>query len=89
MGYAVASGCMAYDPTHIVIGGGLIDPDATTAEFRERYREGIRSAAGEFAWCDIGSLHFHEAALGELSQAIGAALLARSSDRYLFSKGST
>ena len=77
MGYAVATGGMAYDPVHIVIGGGLMDPEATTPAFRKRYLDGIRSAAAEYAWTDVDAWHFHEAALGELSQAVGAALMAR------------
>ncbi len=78
MGYAVAAGCMAYDPTHIVIGGGLIDPGATTPAFRQRYMSGIEKATAEVAWVEIKKLSFHEASLGELSQAIGAALYAAS-----------
>ncbi|MDP0496065.1 MAG: ROK family protein [Verrucomicrobiota bacterium JB024] len=76
MGAAVATGCMAYDPTHIVIGGGLIDPEATTPAFRQRYLEGIKHSTAEYVWVEIDKLHFHEASLGELSQATGAALLA-------------
>jgi len=75
LGYAVAVGCMAYDPTHIVIGGGLMDHDATLPEFRSRYLEGVRLGASEYHWGEIDNLIFHEASLGELSQAIGAALL--------------
>lgn len=77
MGLAVAVGCMAYDPTHVIIGGGLMDPDATTAAFRSRYIEGVRAEFAAHAWGDPASIRFHEAALGDLSQAIGAALLAR------------
>jgi glucokinase len=76
LGYAVAVGCMACDPTHIVIGGGLMDRDATTPAFRKRYLDAVRNGASEYLWGDITSLAFHEASLGELSQAIGAALLA-------------
>jgi len=75
LGYAVAVGCMAYDPTHIVIGGGLMDREATSPAFRERYLAGVRKAAVEYLWGNPKDLHFHEASLGELSQAIGAALL--------------
>lgn len=77
MGYAVATACMAYDPTHVVIGGGLIDPGATSAGFRKRYMGVIRTAAERYSWSPIEQLTFHEARLGELSQAIGAALIAR------------
>jgi len=78
MGLAVATGAMAYDPTHIVIGGGLMDPDATSSAFRKRYLEQIQASAKDYAWVPIEQLRFHPAALGELSQAIGAALLAAS-----------
>lgn len=77
LGHAAAVGCMAYDPTHIVIGGGLMDHLATTAGFRARYLEHVRAGTAECHWGDVADLHFHEASLGELSQAIGAALLAR------------
>jgi predicted NBD/HSP70 family sugar kinase len=76
MGTAVATGCMAYDPTHIIIGGGLIDPEATTQGFRQRYLDGIKRSTAEYAWVGMDKLRFHEASLGELSQATGAALLA-------------
>jgi glucokinase len=77
MGHAVATACMAYDSSHVVIGGGLIDPEATTPGFRKRYLGRIRSSAAEYSWIPIDQLAFHEASLGELSQTIGAALLAR------------
>lgn len=79
MGYAVAIGGMAYDPTHIIIGGGLMDEEATTEDFRQRYLEGIRVAAATYAWTPVEKLTFQAAVLGELSQAIGAAMLAQSS----------
>lgn len=79
MGHAVATGCMAYDPTHVIIGGGLIDKEATTAAFRERYLNGIWKSATEYFWVGPDKLTLQEAVLGELSQAVGAALLARSS----------
>jgi len=66
------------DPTYVVIGGGLIDPGATTPEFRERYLQGIRAAALPYLWPkQQENVKFVEATLGELSQAIGAALVAR------------
>jgi predicted NBD/HSP70 family sugar kinase len=77
MGFAVATGCMAYDPSHVIIGGGLMDPDATTAEFRTRYLEGIRKSATEYLWVKPQEISLHEASLGERAQAVGAALLAR------------
>lgn len=76
LGYTAAVGCMAYDPTHIVIGGGLMDPESTTPEFRSRYLAQVRKGTAEVHWGDMAELQFHEASFGELSQAIGAALLA-------------
>lgn len=67
-----------FDPTYVVIGGGLIDPGATTPEFRERYMTGIRNAAMPYLWPkQKENVKFVEATLGELSQAIGAAFVAR------------
>ncbi len=66
------------DPTYVVIGGGLIDPGATTPEFRDRYMSGIRNAAMPYLWPrQRENVKFVEATLGELSQAIGAAFVAR------------
>ena len=69
---------MALDPEFVVIGGGLMDPENTTDAFRERYlriiaRDGAPApVAGSSA---TGSRSF-PSTLGELSQAIGAALVA-------------
>ena len=78
MGLLVAQMAMAVDPAYVVIGGGLIDPDATTEEFRERYLGGIAKVAKENLWpTQKDTLKIVAASLGELSQAIGAALVAR------------
>ena len=78
MGLLVAQLAMAVDPACFVVGGGLIDPDATTPEFRERYLGGIKSAALEYLWpTQKDVLRIVPATLGEQSQAIGAALVAR------------
>src|SRR5204863_7763033 len=45
MGLFVAMLAMALDPEYVVIGGGLMDPDATTAAFRGRYLQVLRDAA--------------------------------------------
>jgi glucokinase len=45
LGIHVANLSMALDPGIVVIGGGLVDPESTTPEFRERYLGGIRAAA--------------------------------------------
>lgn len=77
LGLTVAAACMAYDPTHVVIGGGLIDPEATTEAFRQRYLSLIKESALSVLWVGPAEVHFHVAALGELSQAVGAALFAQ------------
>lgn len=76
MGYLIGLLSMAVDPDVFVIGGGLIDPESTTPEFRERYLGKMRETALEYLWpVQRGRLRVVEAELGELSQAIGAALV--------------
>ncbi|MCX7869598.1 MAG: ROK family protein [Terrimicrobiaceae bacterium] len=82
LGIHVANLSMALDARYVVIGGGLVDPHATTPEFRERYLRGIREAA--FPWLypmQQKTIQIVPATLGELSQAIGAALMALYSAR--------
>jgi glucokinase len=77
MGLHVASLAMALDPEFVVIGGGLMDPESTTETFRERYLTGIRDAARPYLWpAQRDRLTIVPAALGDLSQSIGAALAA-------------
>ncbi len=77
LGIHVANLCMALDPGIVVIGGGLIDPESTTPEFRQRYLDGIRRAAEPYLFpAQRARLRIVPASLGELSQAIGAALVA-------------
>jgi len=77
MGLHVASLAMALDPQFVVIGGGLMDTEATTPEFRERYLRLIREAATPYLWpAQRAKIKLVPASLGELSQAIGAALVA-------------
>jgi glucokinase len=60
-----------------VIGGGLMDPEATSAAFRMRYLEAVRDAADPYLWpVQKTRLTIVPAALGDLSQAVGAALAA-------------
>lgn len=58
-----------------------VQPVAEGEGWREErtglYLEGIRQAAAKYSWSPIDQLQFHEARLGELSQAIGAALMAK------------
>ena len=82
LGLHVASLAMALDPGFVVIGGGLMDPEATTPAFRERYLATIRETAAPYLWPTQRSrLTIVPAALGDLSQAIGAALVALYSSR--------
>jgi len=77
MGYFVAMLAMALDPEFVVIGGGLMDPDATTDAFRTRYLKVLRDTADPYLWsAQRLRLTVVPAALGDLSQAIGAALVA-------------
>jgi len=73
----VANLCLALDPRYVVIGGGLMDLEATTTEFRERYLNIIRETADLYLWpAQRETIKIVPASLGELSQAIGAALAA-------------
>jgi glucokinase len=77
LGIHVASLAMALDPQFVVIGGGLMDTAATTAAFRERYLRIIREAAEPYLWpAQQARIEIVPATLGDLSQAIGAALVA-------------
>jgi glucokinase len=54
-----------------------MDPGATTAAFRDRYLRILREAADPFLWpAQRRGLRVEAAALGDMSQAIGAALAA-------------
>ena len=82
MGYFTAMLAMALDPEFVVIGGGLMDPDATTETFRARYLRVLRETAVPYLWgAQRERLTVVPAALGDLSQAIGAALVALYSRR--------
>ena len=77
IGLHVANMAMALDPKFVVIGGGLMDPEATTTAFRERYLNIVRSTAREYLWpSQRAAINIVPASLGDLSQAIGAALSA-------------
>ncbi len=77
LGLHVASLAMALDPAFVVIGGGLMDPEATTAAFRTRYLDNVRAAADPYLWpAQRTRLSVVAASLGDLSQAVGAALAA-------------
>jgi glucokinase len=77
MGLHLANLAMALDPRFVVIGGGLMDPEATTKAFRERYLDIVRSTACAYLWpTQREVIRIIPAALGDLSQSIGAALAA-------------
>ncbi|HYC72642.1 MAG TPA: ROK family protein [Opitutaceae bacterium] len=82
LGLHMASLLVAVDAEYVVIGGGLIDPEATTAVFRENYLRIIRETALPYLWPQQREkLKVVPATLGELSQAIGAALVALYSEK--------
>jgi len=77
LGIHIANLVMALDTQFVVIGGGLMDPTATTAAFRERYLQIMRDTAAPYLWpAQQARLQIVPATLGDLSQAIGAALVA-------------
>jgi predicted NBD/HSP70 family sugar kinase len=77
MGFHVANLVLALDPQFVVIGGGLMDPESTSDEFRERYLQIVRDTARPHLWpVQRDRLTVVASTLGELSQAIGAALVA-------------
>lgn len=77
LGLHVANLAMALDTQFVVIGGGLMDPESTTEAFRERYLRIVRDTALPLLWpTQQQRLSIVPAALGDLSQAIGAALVA-------------
>ena len=68
---------MVLDPEFVVIGGGLMDPESTTDAFRERYLRLVGETARPYLWPQQRDrIRFLPSTLGELSQAIGAALVA-------------
>ena len=77
LGLHVATLSMALDARFIVIGGGLMDPESTTEAFRSRYLRIIGETAAPYLWpAQRASLTIVPASMGDLSQAIGGALVA-------------
>lgn len=77
LGLHVAMLAMALDPQFVVIGGGLMDPESTSPSFRERYLRILWENAEPYLWpAQRKAMRIVPAALGDLSQAIGAALVA-------------
>ena len=77
MGLHIANLVLVLDPEFVVIGGGLMDPENTTDAFRARYLDLVRETARPHLWpVQRDRLTVVPSTLGELSQAIGAALVA-------------
>jgi len=77
LGLHVANLMMALDAEFFVIGGGLIDEESTTEEFRTHYLKTIHDSAEPWLFpVQRMNLKIVPATLGELSQAVGAALVA-------------
>ena len=76
LGFHVANLVTILDPGIVVIGGGLMDHETTTPQFRDRYLRVLRETAQPYLWpVQRQSLEIVPAVLGEMSQAIGAALV--------------
>ncbi|HVU36271.1 MAG TPA: ROK family protein [Opitutaceae bacterium] len=77
LGLHVANLTLALDAEFVVIGGGLMDPEATTEAFRSRFLSLVRAAAEPYLFAaQRQAIKIVPATLGDLSQAIGAALVA-------------
>jgi glucokinase len=77
LGLHIANLAMALDPEFVVIGGGLMDPESTSEAFRERYLRIVRETARPYLWPQQRDrITILPSTLGELSQSIGAALVA-------------
>ena len=77
LGLHIANLCLALDPQYVVIGGGLMDPENTSDAFRDRYLRTVRDTARPHLWpVQRERITILPSTLGELSQAIGAALVA-------------
>jgi predicted NBD/HSP70 family sugar kinase len=77
LGLHVANLVSALDTEFVVIGGGLMDPESTTDAFRARYLRIVDETARPYFFsAQKPTVKIVPASLGELSQAIGAALVA-------------
>jgi glucokinase len=81
LGFHVANLTLALDASMVVIGGGLMDPEATTPEFRRHYLSLVQESALKYFWPSQRGIKIIPAALGDLSPAIGAALMALYSEK--------
>lgn len=88
LGYHVANLMMAVDPRFVVIGGGLMDPEATTEAFRDRYLRIVCETAEPYLWpVQREQFNVVPAMLGDLSPAIGAALVALYTEQRAVTSG--
>lgn len=72
MGVHIANLMMAFDAEFVVIDGGLLNPEATTVEFRARDLRTLRTEARRYFFpIQRERVKFVPATLGELSQAVG------------------
>ena len=77
LGLHMANLAMALDPHFVIIGGGLMDPHSTSETFRARYLDIVWKSAEPYLWASQRrKIQVVPATLGDLSQAIGAALVA-------------
>ena len=81
LGIHAANLTLALDASIVVIGGGLMDPESTTPQFRRRYLGIVEESAQKYFFPSQHGIKFVPAALGDMSQAIGAALMALYSRR--------
>ena len=77
LGLQAASLVTALDSEYVIVGGGLMDPENTSKEFRDRYIRIVKETMLPYIWPEQGEkIKVECAKLGELSQSIGAAYMA-------------
>ena len=77
LGLQAASLVTALDSEYVIIGGGLMDPQNTSKQFRDRYIEVLKENMLPYIWPEQrDKIKVESAKLGELSQSIGAAYMA-------------
>ena len=77
LGLQAASLITALDSEYVIIGGGLMDPEKTSKQFRDRYLEILKKSMLPYIWPEQrDKIKVESAKLGELSQSIGAAYMA-------------
>ena len=77
LGLQAASLVTALDTEYVIIGGGLMDPESTSKQFRDRYVRVMKESMLPYIWPEQrNKIKVECAKLGELSQSIGAAYMA-------------